>query len=214
MRTFPRLAITLALFAASSTALAVTAQSGFFLSTAAGYGSPEVAKSGELGDGTVSTSSSIGSFALGLSAGVNYALTQHWLAGLEFAYDPYDGKAVYDFSPGGITMSSRDFDATLNATYLFNNGFNFFAKGGVARLTQTYTVTDLSGTINNFSRTRPIARAGVGYLYALGKAGSLNVFAEYTHIFAKNGRSDDVAIDTSPISVDILQGGLTYTFPM
>lgn len=169
--------------------------------------------------GVTGASHSTGSFAGGLNIAYNRALTQNVLVGGEFGYD-YDGLAKYteDFHNNSDTLkiSSQDFHLLATGTYLFANGFNVFAKAGVAQVYQKSnwsdsTNVDLSWANTSDLQYHPMTAVGAGY-----QIHKLNIFVQYAHIFGKdtNNFSDLFNSDgtfTGTVSVDTFKAGLGYT---
>ncbi len=203
----------LALTTAATPAMAITASSGLYLGGGAGYGTPELSKYIDSASAGAPSSAKIGGLAWSGFAGYNFALNDNWLVGLEVGYDTA-GKAKYTYSDGTSEVNPSDVDALLTATYLFNNGFNFFAKGGIAHAYQKSEVTGSEVAYDTLTRNRAIAKVGFGYLFDLGNAGSLNLYAQYAHLFGHYGQADSTNLATDLISTDVAQVGLAYNFSL
>ncbi len=202
-------AVALVMAASVVPAMAITAQSGVYVGGVAGYGSAALPNNSL--NGVPSTSSKEGSLAWGGMVGYNYALTDHVLVGVEAGYNQ-DAKASYTFAGlGNETIKSRDLDAMLTSTYQFSSGFNVFGKAGAAELRQTVDAYDGNSRV---TRIRPTMKVGSGYMFDLGNAGAMDVFVQYTHIFAKNASNSNVNLATTPVSVSSVQVGVTYNLPV
>ena len=213
MKTLIATSMALLLATATSTAMAMTAQSGLYVSGLAGYGEPEMSKT-EYNPtmGVNSTSSRVGSVGWGAAVGYAAAMSPNWLTGVELGYDD-NGNASYDYPNASMKIYSSDFDLLLTETYLFNSGFNIFGKVGVARFDQKSQGSGgLDGRVQHI-RARPIAKLGAGYIFDLGKNGGLDVFAQYSHVFATDGGNQSTDLSTRVVSTDMVSGGVTYIFP-
>ena len=199
---------------ASASAMAVTAKSAPYIGGEFGYGAPALATDtyGTVNDATV------GGVAGGGILGYNYALTQNVLIGAEFGYHR-DGKASFKNNDGSyLNITSNDLDLLLTGTYLFNSGWNIFGKAGVARLMQSASEDNVA---DNFSgsatlkKYKPDLKVGLGYLIDLQKAGSINIFAQYGHIFG-NSEGSNTNPDPSkiPFATNTITAGVTYNLPV
>jgi hypothetical protein len=205
------------LMAASLPAMAVTAKSAPYIGGEIGFGSPELSTDESISSGGVNilpTSSTVGGAAFGGIVGYNYALTQNWLIGAEFGYHR-DAKASYDYgSLGGFDITSDDYDLLFTGTYLLDSGWNFFGKVGVARLIQDAKATDGATGSTDVKAYKPALKLGVGYLFDFQTAGSMNLFAQYGHIFGKNGTNNGIDLNTDAIAVNFITVGVAYNLPV
>lgn len=198
------------LLAASCSAMGMAIGNNFYVGGLVGYGEPQLHKTEYSGAaGANSTSSRVGGLAWSGLIGYQEVTAPHWLTGIEFSYDE-NGDAEYNYPDGGtVKVLSSDMALLLTETYVFDSGFNVFGKAGVARFDQR---TSNSGTLSGsteYIRARPIVKVGAGYLFDFGSDGSLNLFGQFSRVFASNNAS----IGTAAISTNTVGGGFTYHFP-
>jgi outer membrane immunogenic protein len=196
-------------------ALTTTPANSIYVSGDIGYGALSTPdKNIENADGIVITdaSHSNGHLAGGGNVGFNHAFTRNFLAGSEFGYD-YNGQSKYteDFHNTNLLtlrITSQDFHLLATATYLMGYGFDVFGKAGAAYVTQTAKTSGSSfdsdtDTENGYE---PMIATGVGYQFKM-----VNIFAQYSHIFANNASNFDDLTDNSGnqkiVSVDTFKLG-------
>ena len=150
-------------------------------------------------DGVTSATHSTGSFGGGGSIGFRRAVNPMLLLGLEAGYD-YNGQAKYTqnyndwytvYANDTVTYKiiSQDVHVLATGMVLFPSGFNFFAKGGAARVDQKLRITNQFPyevfpyfiTETSITAYKPMAAAGIGYRFRV-----LDIYAQYSHIFATN----------------------------
>lgn len=150
--------------------------------------------------------------------------------GYQLALDPtawvsatlgYDrgGQSQYDATINGtqstVSIQQQNIDFLLGVGFVADGGFNLFAQGGLAYVTQKTSgvSSDLSSdfTAGNGTRHqgRPKVRLGLGYLFTQ----NLNVTLLYSHLFG-NSFPKFPFNNHSIMSADSVQIGLTYTFPV
>lgn len=170
---------------------------------------------------TVSQSHDKGYVGAGGNVGYQFAVTPNVLLGTEFGYN-YNGRSKYtvkvsEDSVGSAsattTVSSWDLHLLGTGTYLFNNGFNIFAKAGGARVQQTakgtVDISDFGSETDSDTVTqyKPMVAAGIGYQFKM-----VNVFAQYSRIFATDASNFNDLVDSSGnqkvASVDAFKLGL------
>jgi hypothetical protein len=212
--------------AASVSSMAVTAKSAPYIGADIGFGAPELSPT-TFDDPTgkhnnQSSTSTIGGLAGGGEIGYNYALTDYWLIGAEVGYHR-NGEASYNFNGPTLDVTSTDADVLLTGTYLLNSGWNFFGKAGVARLMQDASFSDGPNPAHTdtLTATKPIIKIGLGYLIDLQAAGSINLFAQYGHIFGVNatgtgdlGQKESGHITNTAVATDSITVGATYNLPI
>ncbi len=194
---------------AASSAFAVTAHSGVYVSAKGGYAWPAI-NAGTFA-GTASTVDNKG-LVYGGDIGYDYALDTNYLIGAEFGYSE-DGKVdVTGVSSAYAKTKLSDWHLLATGTYLMDNGFNIFGKAGAARVHSSES-DNLDGyESSSATKTVPQLGLGAGYLMDLNTSGSLNTFVEYDHIFGKNYRNDSTSNSDKPATMDILKVGVTYKF--
>lgn len=181
-----------------------------YISGDAGYGTLSTPKQSlPFPDDIISGSSDykIGSFAGGGSLGYEHAINRNLLVGAELGYD-YNGQSKYTenytdalFSDSLVyKVTSQDFHALVTGTYLFNNGFNVFAKGGAARVDQALKVDSEASNAYWPSSTyedhligyKPMAATGIGYRFRM-----VDIYAQYSHIFGTDADSFQDLVDNN-----------------
>ncbi len=198
-----------------SSAFAVTAQTGVFVTGGAGIGQMDSPTSGFSAYPTYSYKN----FGFAWNSGIGYqqALNQNFSVGLELGYGQL-AKGSFSFNDGDGTSVDVDIKNTAwqllaNATYLWNNGFNVFVNAGGARVKQdvTATVDGISGPSDK-TQTRFVAGLGLGYQFTQSfgtNISLLHVFGkDYSNLADISGVSN-VAVATS----NTFTLNLVYTFP-
>ncbi len=191
------------------------ATSGPYIGAVVGGGAPETP-----GDINVTDSSQpiIGGAAYGVMGGYQLALNPQFLLGVQIGYDR-EGQANFSYLMPiqNIKITATDSNILLTGTYLFSStpGLNMFGKIGLAHLVET---SDYSGLVNGsttFSSNSPIIKIGAGYLISFGTSGSINIFGQYTHIFADNDSTAPVfGVITQTVSTDAFTAGVIYNIPL
>jgi hypothetical protein len=204
------LAATVLSMATSFSALAVNAQDNIAITGLVGVATPEMSSDAAANG---ATSAQIGGFAWGTTLGYSKAVNDNVSLGVELGYNN-NNHGKYTGTTSSTQMNSTNFDGVLTVNYLFQNGFNFFAKGGLARLMQSYDVTGTQPAASDLKAIKPEIKLGLGYLYYYGSAGSLNVYGQYTHIFATNGRGSNPNVTDTSFSVDVFSLGVSYQIPV
>lgn len=196
-------------------------QNSVYISGDAGFGllaTPDGYLADPDGIEVTKASYSRGGFAGGVNIGYLHALNQNVLLGAEFGYD-YNGQSKYSETEYGVKsdlkITSQDLHLLATGTYLFNNGFNVFAKAGAARVSQKAegSINGSSGndTVNGY---KPMAAGGVGYQYKLA-----NFFVQYSHIFATDGTDSfkdltDSKDNQKIATVDTIKAGVALNFSL
>lgn len=189
-------------------------KNNMYISGEVGYGSLDT-PSDNLAQGVSYSSGSVAaSFNIGFTHLV-YKNTNNLLLGIELGYD-YNGQSQYTVSSGDDSSSmeivSSDFHLLGTATYLFQNGINFFAKAGPAFVKQDldFSSGDDSDQTNDNSKSQcdPMLAVGGGYQYK-----NLNFYFQYNHIFGKDAQDWNDLFNpdgsfANIVSVDIYKAGI------
>lgn len=152
--------------------------------------------------GVTSTTHSNMSLSGGGSMGFRHAVNPLLSFGLEAGYD-YNGQAEYAqnysawytlYSLDKVTYKviSEDFHVLATSMIKFPGGFNFFVKGGGARVNQKLRIVNEFPTDNvpifltetSTYGYKPMAAAGIGY-----QIGIIGFYAQYSRIFATNAEN-------------------------
>ncbi len=177
---------------------AYQAQSGFYLTADGGYGTLTTP------DATLNTST--GSYdrtGLVWSAGAGYAwaMDSYTLLGLEADYLD-NGQSAYTGNGSGngnLNISSNAFAIAGMFNSAWSNGFNVFAKAGVADVQQVGRFTQAT-TVNGYTRWGNSFGTSFQFLGVLGAGyyltNSINLFLDYTYL-SGNGRTNWDFIDAS-----------------
>lgn len=213
--------ITLALVTSCATsAFAVTAQSGMYLTPLLGYTFPTYYTDSSMTAASgVSTTHTNKNFTWGGAAGYEYAFTQHVLAGVEVAYVNM-GRTVYNFANGQSTnFGNYGLETLLTATYLSSSGFDVFVKGGgsfQSEANNALTVGSITFNGNSTQKYLPVLGAGFGYQLHQGTNISVNLNVQYQRIFGNTQTNiqNDLGNTSNPQAQNVVLVGLTFKFPM
>lgn len=214
------IASTVALGLSATSTFAITAQSGFFLTGGAGIGQLATPSKDF---GNLNHSSKNYGFAWQAGLGIEQALNPNFSIGLEVDYIQ-PGQSSLDIDNGvdseSIGIRQRGWQAIANATYFWNNGFNVFAKAGVASLTQSFPKLQYNGKIldtSNLSLTKNKFTAGLGMGYDFSQNFGMNV--TWMHTFGTNYSSFQKAsqegegLDSRIVTNNSIMLNLVFTFP-
>lgn len=200
------LATSVALALASSSAFAVTAQSGVYFGAFGGWSFADNPNASSVGP---NVSSDNKNYVWGGTIGYNYAFARNWLAGLEATYINF-GKTSYSSPLIGnnfLTIKAYGPQIMATGTYLMNNGFNVFGKvGAIDEKSKADAGNNQSATTTKWI---PAAAAGVGYM----PIQNLDIALQYEYTFgdnAKNGFNNN----NNPIIQNAVTLGFTYTIPL
>ena len=136
------------------------------------------------------------------------------IVGFDFALNDvisFGGESGYDY--GYKIFQSSDNNSSTNFSvipvlgtlkFTLPMGINLFAKGGMAYVMEQ---TKISGETHNNKAWKPMAAAGVGYVYD-----NWNLFAQYSYIFGN--KEADSANNNEIDHLGMVTAGVTYTFPL
>ncbi|WP_192484452.1 MULTISPECIES: outer membrane beta-barrel protein [Cysteiniphilum] len=194
--------ITGALICASSLAIA-NARSGLVVGGQIGYAKPNVQW-----NSINSSDIKKGNLLFGAHIGFDVALSNYLSFGPEVGVF-YSNNLSKISSSGDTDKVSNLIVPVLADIKLYTPiGINFFAKMGVSYVNPSASKTGSSYSINWKSSWNFTAAAGVGY-----QIGPVNIFAQYMHIFGKDGVSVDGKKGTGyAAKIDAITLGLAYTF--
>ncbi|MDF2940628.1 MAG: hypothetical protein K0R66_1270 [Gammaproteobacteria bacterium] len=215
MKQLTILATTLAL-GLSSTAFAVVAQSGPYISGAGGWSFASDPNSNGVTE-------SHKNYTWSANLGYDYALNPNVLVGAEIGYlnfgkTTYTGPGTYYGQPANVTAQLKNdgYQIMATATYLANNGLSTFVKAGAINqktdLTEDTTLSNVwvSGGEGDIKKWIPATVVGVGY--ALNP--NLNLALQWEHTFGENYNSlySNNAVASKPMTQDAVTLGLSYKF--
>ncbi len=217
---------TLAVLTLSSLSIAalhadpILANNGFYLTGDLGYGYLFTPNSNQ-NSPTTGGSYSHGGIAGNFGGGYRWAIDSFTTLGLELDY-LYNGKATYNNDPvngndGTDTFTQQG--AAILATFgsLWSNGFNIFAKAGMADIFQKQSYSSpavVAGTVLEGSNTNSsfefIADLGAGYMITQ----SINLFIQGQYIAGNSGGSwtSTALSDNNVVQSAQVTGGLSYYF--
>lgn len=196
----------------SSSAFAVTAQSGPYLNALGGWSFSSTPSASEIGAG----GEQIRGFTLGANVGYDYAFNQNWMTGLELGYMSF-GHSNYDNNPNNVpnfSIKSRGYQLMATGTYLMANGFNVFGKVGAINEISSQSngvPVDANGD-TSAHKWMPAAAIGVGYM----PIQNVNIALQYEHVFGSQWDSNTYASTSrpNPLRQNAITLGLTYKFGM
>lgn len=171
-----------------------------------------------------------GHIAYGANMGFSVNVISNWDVGIDFAYN-HNGEADYDYNvndnndsnTNDVSISSSDFDITGKLKYAFDNGFELYGKGGMARVSQdtdkvkgnmSITKNIKSSPSRSISEYAPIAGAGANFRFANG----LGLGVSVDHIFGDSPSIEKLRDNgdrgKNVYSITRIMGDITYRFDM
>jgi len=199
---------TLVAFGCTSSAFAVTTQSGVYVGALGGWSFADAPTQTE----AQATSNSTQNYTYGATLGYDYALTPNWMVGIEGSYLNF-GNNTYDNSGlAGNTTKLSNYGWQLMATgsYLMDNGFNAFGKLGSIHEKTKIDQQPFAGTDMSISKRLPAAAIGVGYM----PMQNLNIALQYEHTFGSNWDVNSFSSTPKPITQNAVTLGATYKFAL
>lgn len=199
------IATSIALALASTSAFAMSQQSGVYGTVLGGWSFAESPSAST----AHTASSSNQNYVWGGNLGYQYAFTQNWAAGVELGYVSF-GQTNYSGANSG-NIQNTGAQAMAVGSYMMNNGINGFVKAGAIDEYTKPSTNGLNVLTSGKSRAQwlPAVAAGIGYM----PLQNLNVALQYEYTFGSNWNSSTNTV-SKPMTQNAVTLNLTYLIPL
>ncbi|MDF2940629.1 MAG: OmpA-like transrane domain [Gammaproteobacteria bacterium] len=208
MKKLSILAATVAL-GLSSSAFAITAQSGVYVGPFGGWSIPSKILSNNDVTGYTSKSKN---WTYGATLGYDYAINQNVMGGAEVSYIDF-GKTNYDANPNiaPFAIKSHGVQVLLTSTYVASSGLNAFVKaGGIGEYTALgQNPANSPNAADSVRRLIPATALGIGYM----PTQNVNVALQWERTYGQDYGPNDLS-PNEPLSQNAYTLGVTYKFAM